>query len=139
MASSSPPSPEVKYRIEYSADGGKVWKTMIGDWTIARQGEEPKDFWSQSFCYGSTETDGGADGKVRVRFSNNGGKKVLRAELHLIYATESEDATEVTFAWRDSVGEHVGSHTFSPREAESWLLPTGNEVETKWVEFAPVR
>lgn len=137
MASGSPPSPEVKYRIEYSTDGGKAWKPVVEDWNIARNGEEPGDFWSQSFCYGSVRPDGGTGGKVRVCFSNDGGKKILRAELHLTHATRAEDGTKVTFAWQDDSGGHQQSHTFPASDGKAWKLPTGKAVKTKWVEFEP--
>ena len=55
VLSSNPPDPKVKYRIELSADGGKSWRTVVKDWSIPRRGEEPKDFWSQSMCWGALD------------------------------------------------------------------------------------
>src|SRR5262249_5279935 len=52
IQSGSPPSSDVKYPIELSTDGGKSWKPIVKDWTIPRRGDEPRDFWSQSLCWG---------------------------------------------------------------------------------------
>src|SRR5262249_33811415 len=66
VLSSNPPSDKVKYRIDVSTDGGKTWTPMVKDWSITRRGEEPKDFWSQSFCWGSLELSKPVTGPVRV-------------------------------------------------------------------------
>src|SRR5262245_18441439 len=50
ILSSNPPDPKVMYWIESSTDGGRTWKLIVKDWSITRRGDEPKDFWSQSFC-----------------------------------------------------------------------------------------
>ncbi len=137
VGSSNPPSPEVKYRIDYSADGGATWKPIVADWTIPRRGEEPSDFWSQSFCYGSAEI--AATGKpLQIRFKNDGGKKYLRADVSLLYRTEPADATKVTYDWTDGAGHHRESHSFPPNGPSSWDLKTGKNTQTQWVEFEPV-
>jgi hypothetical protein len=74
-----------------------------------------------------------------VRFKNNGGNQYARAELHLTYQLLRNDATRVTFAWADSTGDHTAEHTFTGALGEkTWTVPTGKNVRTKWVEFAPV-
>ena len=138
VLSSNPPDPKVKYQIEASIDGSADWKPVAKDWTINRQGDEPNDFWSQSMCWGEV-----ADGKeataVRVRFKNNGGKSYSRAEVHLAYKLPRQDATRVAFAWTDATGDHAADHTFTGTPADkTWTVPTGKNVRTKWVEFAPV-
>ena len=138
-ASSNPPSPDFTYRIEYSVDSGKSWSDMVQDWRITRQGEQPADFWSQSFCWGSANLPETASG-VQVRFRNDGGKRNLRAEVHLAYRLPREDATRVTFHWKDHSGLHTENHTFAPGVPAGkpvWKLATGTGVETLWVEYAP--
>jgi hypothetical protein len=137
VLSSNPPSPKVKYQIEVSTDGGKSWRPAVKDWTINRQGDEPKDFWSQSLCWGSLTFDGKAPTSVRVRFRNDGGKAYARAEAHLVYRTAPRDATRVTIAWTDDAGAHESAHSFTAGRG-AWQLPTGRNVRTRWVEFAPV-
>jgi hypothetical protein len=141
VQSSSPPNPEIKYQIEVSTDGGKSWQPVVRDWTINRQGDEPKDFWSQSLCWGSRELARPVTGPVRVRFRNDGGKNYARCEAHLVYRT-GQDATQVTFNWSDDKGDRQVKHTF-PADAsgkeESWTVPTGKDVRMHWIEFATVR
>ncbi len=138
VRSSSPPSPEIKYQIEVSTDGGKSWEPMVRDWTIVRQGDEPKDFWSQSLCWGSREFTHPTTGPVRVRFRNDGGKSYARCEAHLVYRAGTDD-TKATFAWSDDRGEHRADHTFAVgKEAGRWTVPTGRDVRTRWVEFEAV-
>jgi hypothetical protein len=138
VASGNPPATETKFAIEYSVDGGKTWQAIVNDWSVPRRGEEPADFWSQSFCYGSKAVPEENATEVQVRFSNNGGKKYLRAEAHLVYRTTGADPTKVTFDWRDGSGSHRETHLFGEGGAATWDLPTGQGVETRWVEFAPV-
>jgi hypothetical protein len=136
-ASSCPPDPAIKYQIEYSTDGGKGWKPLVKDWTVARQGDEPPDFWSMSFCWGSLDLPETVSGPVRVRFKNDGGKNYLRGELHLVYKTASKDATKVTFDWKDDAGDHRESHVFEAGAPAPWALKTGKNVVTRWVEYEP--
>jgi hypothetical protein len=138
VRSSNPPDPKVKYQIEASFDGGKTWEPVAKDWSINRQGDEPKDFWSQSLCWGDRQGARGAK-TVRVRFRNDGGKQYARAEVHLSYELPRKDAMRVTFAWSDTDGDHEKAHTFTgAKDEKAWAVPTGKKVRTKWVEFAPV-
>jgi hypothetical protein len=143
VMSGNPPRPEVKYHIDLSADGGKTWRPLVKDWTVARRGAEPGDFWSQSLCWGSAGL-GGKDGSaVRVRFRNDGGKAYARCEVHLVYCTAGADATRVTFAWDDDRGPRRAAHVFAARpgqaEPAAWGVPTERNVVTRWVEFEPVK
>jgi hypothetical protein len=137
IASGNPPNPATKYQIEYSIDGGQSWKSIVKDWMIPRRADEPADFWSQSFCYGSTDTPDSDARSVQVRFRNDGGKKYLRAEVHLVYLTPLSDSTKVTFDWSEANGPRHQSHTFRSDESEPWEIKTGKNVQTRWVEFEP--
>jgi hypothetical protein len=139
VRSSNPPDPAVKYQIDVSLDGGKTWKPLVKDWTVNRLGDDPGDFWSQSFCWGNASlAEKGSS--FRVRFGNNGGKQYARSEAHLVYRTPKGDATEVRFAWSDDSGDRQASHIF-PGEAANpaWVLPAGKNVQTKWVQMKAAR
>jgi hypothetical protein len=136
VLSSNPPDPAVEYFIDCSTDGGKSWKPILRDWKITRRGDEPKDFWSQSFCWGSAPLDQ-VNGPIQVRFHNTGRKSYARAEAHLTYRTAQSDRADVTFAWTDDTGDHEASHTFTgePGREEAWRIETGRNVKTRWVEY----
>ena len=136
VMSGNPPRPDVRYQIEYSADGGKSWKPVVQDWSIPRRGHEPNDFWSQSFCYGAAEVGDGAASSVRVRFSNSAKRSYQRAEVHAVTRTGA-DATKVTFDWTDDAGPHRESRLFAPGKTGEWEIKTGRAVRTRWVEFEP--
>ncbi|CAN5913632.1 hypothetical protein BH23PLA1_BH23PLA1_37880 [soil metagenome] len=141
VRSSNPPDPEIKYHIDLSSDGGTTWKPLVSDWQIERRGEEPGDFWSQSFCWGEADLFGIESdvSRVQVGFRNDGGKQYARAEVRLVYKVDSSDPTRVTFAWSDDSGEQTASNVFpSGSETSTWTVPTGHDVRTRWVEFEPV-
>jgi hypothetical protein len=139
VQSGSPPRPDIKYQIEYSTDLGRSWRHVVKDWTILRRGDEPKDFWSQSLCWGTISVAEAKVSRVQVRFKNAGGKSYPRCELHLVYRTADADGTRVTFAWNDDRGARQASHVFAGGKTGAWSLPTGTNVRTRWVEFEPVQ
>ena len=104
-----------------------------------RQGDEPPDFWSQTFCWGSTELAEKDATSVRVRFKNTGGKRYVRPELHVAYEPTPADGTKVTFAWDDAGGAKTHEHVVPAGKGATWTVPTGKGTSTKWVEFEPVK
>jgi hypothetical protein len=139
VQSGNPPRPDIKYQIDFSTDGGKTWKPMVKDWTISRRGDEPRDFWSQTFCWGSADLSDREASAVRVRFHNTGGRAYARCEVHLVYRTAGADATRVTFAWDDDCGSHQAWHRFAAGKVPAaWQVPSGRNVRTRWVEFGAV-
>lgn len=137
VASSNPPDPAILYQIDYSLDEGASWEPLVRDWRIERREPEPADCWSQSLCYGSLELPDDVEASsVRVRFRNDGGKRYLRAELHLEYALPASDPLSVAYAWDEADGSRrEASHVFS--NATAWNLPTGEGARTRWVELSP--
>ncbi len=140
VASSNPPSPTIQYAVDYSTDGGRRWQPVVKDWQITRPGNEPEDFWSQSFCWGDAELNRVTE-PVQVRFRNDGGKRYRRAELHLQYALAHRDAAHVQICWSDDRGTHTASHLcpvgVDGQIAEQWQVATGANVTTHWIEFRP--
>jgi hypothetical protein len=136
QASGNPPSAS-KYRIEYSADGGKSWRDVVKDWSIVRREPEPKDFWSQSFCWGEAAVE--VSGPVRVRFTNSQKRSYRKVEAHLAYEVAEPSPTTVTFAWREGNGPlKTASHVYAAKGGDdaSWTFDAGREVKTFWVEYS---
>jgi hypothetical protein len=140
VASGNPPNPNVKYQIEYSLDAGQSWQPVVADWQVPRRGQEPADFWSQSFCWGERPLpEESRSPRVRVRFRNDGGKANLRCELHAAYRVQQRDAVRVTYAWSDAMSDdRSASHVFTAAEGpQTWRIATANETVTRWVEMEP--
>lgn len=137
IASGSPPNPDIRYQIEYSLNQGVSWQPLAQDWTIPRRGNEPDDFWSQSFCYGSSRISAAANEPIQIRFHNNGGRRYLRAEAHITQKTGHPSPVKVTYAWTDTAGDHRKSHIFETNG--EWRLETAKKVRTHWVEFEPIQ
>ena len=135
VASGNPPDPQIGYQIEYRTGGSGPWLPLVKDWKIPRRGDEPGDFWSQSLCHGSAPVEAEPGRQVQVRFHNNGGKRYLRAEIHLIEATGPPDPVRVMYQWTDHEGEHEQSRVFDGKGI--WQLPTGDNVRTRVAEFEP--
>lgn len=133
VASSNPPDPAIAYQIECSLDGGYQWTPLLKDGHIMRRAQEPGDFWSQSMWAANLPLPDNTARSVRVRFHNNGGKRYLRAEGHLIYPVNGT-TSKITFAWSDSAGEHRQTKLLDHRQ--TWDLPTQAGVKTRWVEIA---
>ena len=132
----NPPRPNVHHTIESSTDGGKTWTPFVKDWILVRREPEPKAFGCPTYVWGSGDVAGSAP--VRVRFRNDRGQEYFRAEVHLSYETKGRDATKVTFDWTDRGGPRRQSHVFPNAPSEEWSLETGQDVETRWVEYEPV-
>jgi hypothetical protein len=138
VASGSPPSPDVKYSIDWSIDGGKTWRPVVEDSRIIRRPPEPDDFWSQSFCCGDVALPRHA-GPVRVRFRNSGGKAYRTVEAHLVYEVAHPSPTRVTFGWDENGAAKTAAHFYDAsvrREDQSWEIAAGAAVKTKWVQYA---
>lgn len=136
VASSNPPNPEFKYQIDYSTDDGASWQPLVKDWRIERSHTEPKDFWSQSFCYGSLKLPKPTSRPVQIRFRNDGGKRYLRAEAHLASQVENTSPLTVTFCWSDDAGENRTHRYHIDRKSnDKWEIDTKANVEMQWVEM----
>jgi len=139
QASGNPPN-SATYAIDYSLDAGKSWQPIVKDWKAIRHDPEPPDFWSQSFCWGDIELKSPTANPIRVKFTNTGRKQYRKAELHLAYQVADPSPTQVTFAWKEAGGElKTASHLYPANNGAqdtTWMLPTGQKVETVWVEYA---
>lgn len=143
MRSSSPPDSTISYFIEYSIDDGKSWQPIVSDWKITRRGDEPKDFWSQSFVWGEAKLPKPTNHAVQVRFRNTGGKAIARAEMHLAYEVANDDPCEITFGIADATDvsgkvREVREVRLATKPGEDRLeFDAGAQPDLRWVEMRP--
>ena len=91
----APPNPELAFKAEYSTDG-RQWKLLRDDWRIVSPVPyQAPDTWSQSFFYGSKEIAPDAASEVRIRVSNNLGKRYQMGQFSLIYPVPNTARTKV--------------------------------------------
>jgi hypothetical protein len=138
LASGSPPQPDITYGIDISTDNGRSWRILVEGWRVSPVGQQPQDFWSQSFCWGDAEVPDETS-KVQLRFHNDGGRSILRAEAHLRYDVKSNDDTKVTFAWSEAGKNKTATHRFAAGKPSTWHVETSADPRTNWVEYEPVR
>jgi hypothetical protein len=134
VASGNPPNPKVRYQMECSLDGGKTWQPLLKDGRLERRGSEPPEFWSQSLWSAHLRLPENTASSVQVRLHNDGGKRYRRVEGHLIYPVAGGNRTRVTYGWTDDRGPQEQSRVLGHQE--TWDLPTGKNVRTRWVEIA---
>ncbi|NND98621.1 MAG: hypothetical protein HKN47_14970 [Pirellulaceae bacterium] len=137
--SGNPPNVDLRYRIDYSLDGGQTWHEIVKDWRNENRPPGPSDQWSQSFAYGNKDLSPHT-GSVQVRFSNNKRKPYRRTEMHLVYRVEPSSPAEVTFAWSEDGGElRTASRVYDTVKQHAdatWRIRTsGKQIDTKWVEI----
>ena len=139
VLSKNPPDETVRYQIEVSTDGGTNWEPIVRDWQIENLGYQVDDYFSKSYCYGTQPLADEAS-EVVMRFTNNGGVKYQRTEVHLAYETPNNGPVRVTFQWAEGkeATEKTASRVFSMEptgEESTWAIATGENVETQWVEM----
>jgi len=137
-ACSAPPKPS-KYNIDYSADGGKTWKSVVKDWEVIQRKPEPNDWWSQTFCWGDAAVPEVA-GPVQLRFTNTGGRNFMRAQAELAYTVQNTSPLKVTYAWKEAGAVKTATHTYAPsapgKPDATWTFTAGARPETFYVEYA---
>jgi hypothetical protein len=135
----APPKP-AKYNIDWSADGGATWQSVLKDWQVIQRKPEPDDWWSQTFCCGDAAIPAVA-GPVQVRFTNTGGRPFMRAQAELAYTVENTSPLKVTYAWKEAGAAKTATHTYAPAAAggkpdATWTFTAGAKPETFYVEYA---
>ncbi len=137
VASGIPPEPTVAYAIEYDVGGG--YRPVVRDWHLANRGYDPGDSWSQSFVFGGVELAGSEASSVRVRFSNDGGMTMMKAEVYLVYEDAHDSPVRVAFGFADASGDRVVEHEYpagSTARDSSWTFEVDGEPTTRWVEMS---
>jgi hypothetical protein len=133
---SGAPPQAVKWHIETSTNGGTSWEALLKDDRIIRRGDEPADFWSQSFSYGEQVLEA-VKGPVQVRFSNDSRKGYRKVEAHAYYRAGT-DPLELRFAWRNGPGGklRMAQHRYAGGAQDtSWTFDAGKDVETVSVSY----
>lgn len=136
VSAGTPPKDSL-YAIDYSVDGGQTWVPMLKDYQILHPAPEPKDWWSQSLMMADATLEKVVK-PVRVRFSNNGGRTVQRAEMQLTYGVPATSPLKVTYAWRNGAEVKTATHSYpvTVNADAAWTFDAGAEPKTFYVEYS---
>jgi hypothetical protein len=62
---------------------------------------------------------------------------VVHAEIYATYQAPATSAMEVTYAWTQGGELKQDTHKIEAgKVSDTWTIPTGKDVKTKWVRFA---
>ncbi len=122
------------WSVEFSLDGGKTWKTGVKgvkcggpekEWDGGKAGY----IWAEmDFPKNSSAND------VLIRFGKG---TILQAQVFATYQRKNDSPLKVTYGWTEGGKVRRASHEIKAgAAADSWTIPTGQKVETKWVTFA---
>lgn len=135
------PAESVRYQVDCSTNRDPSWLSIVEDWQIKKHGYQVPTTSPLSYCYGSRELSEPAE-EVTVRFSNDGRVKYERAEVHAVYEVSRRHPLLVTFSWTEAEKSQKviksTSHVFktdSDSQDLSWTIPTGDVLETTWVDM----
>jgi hypothetical protein len=78
-------------------------------------------------------------GPVRVRFSNDGGRKFQRVEPYLVYRVQNTSPAKVAYARKEGAEVKQAERTYPGKagpEDAGWTFTAGPSAETFCVEYA---
>ena len=121
------------WSVAFSLDGGKTWKTGLKDVNL-----KPEDSgWGgghHAYAWAEMPFAGNKDAKsvlVKVGKGN-----ISHAEIYATYQQPNTSGLEVTYAWTEGAQVKQDTHKIDAgKAADTWTVPTGQNVKTKWVRF----
>jgi hypothetical protein len=120
------------WSVEFSTDNGKTWKYGMKPVTL---GKEESDWGGgrHAYAWGHMDYPGGKDKEVLIRFGKG---NVLHAEVYATYQQTNDSNLEITYAWTETGNHKEHTHLIpAGTGSDSWTVPTGRDVKSKWVRF----
>lgn len=121
------------WSVEFSLDGGKTWKAGVKDITLKKGDSEWNDG-KHAYAWAEMAFPDNKDAKdVFVRFGKG---NILHCQVFATYQGQDTSNLKVTYGWSENGRAKESSHKIKAgRQADSWTVPTGKDVQTKWVKF----
>jgi hypothetical protein len=122
------------WSVAFSLDGGKTWKVGLKDVNL-----KPQDSgWGGGHhAYAWAEMDFSDNRSARNVLVRVGKGNICHSEIYATYQEPNTSALEVTYAWTEGEQARQDTHKIEAGKAsDTWTVPTGRNVKTKWVRFA---
>jgi hypothetical protein len=126
------PPPWGPWSVEFSLDGGKSWRAGVEGLTLT-PAESQWGGGKFAYVWAQEDLPSNLSNEVWIRFGNG---TIQAAEVYATYEDANDTALDIAFGWTE--GEASRSHRHSIGKgvaADSWIIPTGEGVHTRWVEF----
>ena len=123
------------WSVEFSLDGGKTWQVGVKDVKTGGEGDKQWDNGSAGYIWAEMDFPGNKKAKdVLIRFGKG---NILQAQVFATYEQKDTSAVDVTYGWTEDGKPRQDTHKIaSGKVTDTWTVPTGEKVKTKWVRFA---
>jgi hypothetical protein len=121
------------WSVEFSVDGGKTWKSGVKDVTLK---EGASEWGNGKHAYAWSE----------MTFPDNQGKDVLirmgkghlyHCQVFATYQANNSSPLVVTYGWQEGSRPRTNTHSVAlGKEADTWAIPTGQDIKAQWVKFS---
>ncbi len=121
------------WSVEFSVDGGRTWKAGVKDVKL-KEGQSEWGNGHHAYAWAEMAFPQDKDAKaVLVRFGKG---NILHCQVFATYESKDDSPLRVTYGWTEDGKAKESSHTVaSGKQADSWTVPTGKNVKTRWVRF----
>jgi hypothetical protein len=122
------------WSVEFSLDGGKTWRAGVKDVMTGGQGDKQWDGGKAGYVWAQMNFPDNKKAKdVLIRFAKG---NILHGQVFATYETSNTSRLTVTYGWTEDGRKKEDSHTIAAGKAtDTWTVPTGEKVKTKWVRF----
>jgi hypothetical protein len=119
------------WSVEFSLDAGQTWIGGVSGLTLT---PAESQWGGGRFAYAWAQKEFTGDSReVWVRFGRG---KIRAAEVYVTYETANDSDLEVSFGWVE--GSRIRNHYHRigrGKSQDTWEVPTGENIGTKWVRF----
>jgi hypothetical protein len=120
------------WSVEFSLDAGKTWLAGMRPVTL-KEGDSEWGNGHHAYAWAEMPFPDNTSKDLLVRF----GKGTLyHCQVFAAYEAKNTSALNVTYSWQEGDKTREFSHKVkSGKPYDTWAVPTGQDVKTKWVRF----
>jgi hypothetical protein len=121
------------WSVDFSLDGGKTWQGGAKDLQVTGEDKLWEDG-RAAYAWAEMDVPAGEAKAVLVRFGRG---TILQCQVFATYETKSTSTLTVTYGWTENGQGKQDKHVVGAgKGSDTWTIPTGEKVKTKWVRFA---